>query len=179
MFNNGTISATAVSNKAIFEKLFFDYYHDLCNYAHTYLNDEMLAEDIVQSFFKELWEKGTFLTIKKNIKSYLYKSVRNDCLDHLKSKFAQTSFESFENIEIETDESGFNHPDSEKLLKLIDEAIKQLPSKCQVIFRLSRFSEMKHKEIAEELKLSLKTVENQIGIAIKRIKEHISTNLNN
>ena len=179
MFINRPISTHTVSNKAIFEKLFFDYYHDLCNYAYTYLNDEMLAEDIVQSFFKELWEKGTFLTIKKNKKSYLFKSIRNDCLDFLKSRFAQTSFESFENIEIETDESGFDYANHEKLLVLIDEAIKQLPSKCKIIFRLSRFSEMKHKEIAEELNLSLKTVENQIGIAIKRIKEHIFVNLNN
>ncbi len=178
MFYNKSIPTSAVNNKAIFEQLFFDYYHDLCLYAYTYLNDEMLAEDIVQSFFKELWEKSTFLNIKSNIKSYLFKSVRNDCLDYLKSKLAKTSFESLENIEIETDEANFDYSDAEKLIKLVDDAIKQLPSQCQIIFRLSRYSEMKHKEIAEELNLSLKTVENQIGIAIKRIKQQVKINLN-
>ena len=156
-----------------FEALFEAYYSPLCRYANGILNDTDEARDTVQKVFIELWEKRSSLEILVSLKSYLYRSVHNRSLNTLK---ANKRFD--KNVELgsvalfapDTDES-ISHSE---LQKRIHEAIGKLPPQCARIFEMSRFEHLKYHEIAAALELSVKTVENQMGKALKILRTELS-----
>jgi len=156
-------------------KYFFDTYYDsLCNFANSYLRDEVLSEDLVQNIFVCLWEKKEFLPADCSVKSYLYTASKNrslNCLRDLANQKRITA-EVFAKSEL-TDKDASQFLEFEELKKIISLAIDGLPAQCQTIYRLSRDGGLSSKEIAEKLGISIKTVENQITIAIKKIKDYL------
>ncbi len=160
--------------KTIYEEL----YVDLCRFCLQYLRDEEIAKEIVQDQFVYLWEKRDEISIHTSIKSYLYKAVRNKSINYLKSKYANIDFEEETAVFNIAD---FNTPEHEiekkELEHIINDAINNLPDKCFHIFSLSRYSPLSNKEIAEQLNITEKTVENQISIALKKIKSHLDKNI--
>lgn len=160
-------------DKIAFEAIFNIYYASLCIYANRMLNDDEKAEEIVQNLFVNLWSKRKNLDVESSLKYYLFRSVRNQCLNqlqHLKirEKYAQKVIENQE-IEIH-DHDYFIEVD---LAKKIQESIESLPEKRRQIFKLSREEGLKYKEIAEKLNLSVKTVEAQMGLALKQLREKL------
>jgi len=156
-----------------FEKLFHRYYGQLCLFASRILQDETSAEEIVQDFFVKLWEKRKQLSIETSVKSYLYRSIRNLCFNliehnNIKLKHAQSVIAKHETYYINDD--GFNEVD---LAQKIEESIQALPEKRREIFRLSREEGLKYREIAEKLNISIKTVEAQMGLAFKTLREKL------
>lgn len=161
------------SNEKAFEKLFHSYYGHLCLFASRIIQNDNAAEEIVQDFFVNLWEKRKQLSIKTSVKNYLFKSIKNLCLNFIqhnktKLRYAQTILsETTHNI---TDDDSFTEIN---LSEKIEESINLLPTKRREIFRLSREKGLKYREIAEKLNISIKTVEAQMGLAIKTLREYL------
>jgi RNA polymerase sigma-70 factor (ECF subfamily) len=138
-----------------------------------YLNDLDTAKEVVQEVFINLWDKKDSITSEKSVKAYLYTSVRNRCLNYIRD---HKKFRSYVlDVEIEDKELVFDDDSmtqAEALVK-IQQAIDKLPEKCKQVFELSRFEELKYKEIAEKLGISIKTVELQVSKALKILREEL------
>jgi RNA polymerase sigma-70 factor (ECF subfamily) len=157
-----------------FEMLFRTYYQPLCNYAFTFVQDRDEAEEIVQSTFLNIWEKRENLSIHTGVKPYLYAMVRNACLNVLKHEKIKQQHATIEMAIAERSvESVARTVMASELETKIYQAMDHLPEQCRLIFKLSRFEELKYAEIAEQLNISIKTVENQMGKALRIMREQL------
>lgn len=154
--------------------IFRTHYQPLCNYAYTFVQDKDEAEEIVQSTFLSLWERRTTLEIRTAVKPYLYAMVRNACLNVIKhEKIKQKHVGEELALRERSYESVTQTIFSSELEKKIYEAMEKLPEQCRLVFKLSRFEELKYAEIADQLDISVKTVENQMGKALRIMREQL------
>lgn len=163
-----------------FSELYLAYYAKLVRFATTFVIFEEDAENIVQDVFTGLWTNIECLDQIENINAYLYRLVRNRCLDHLKHKVfeqkyaenMQSSFETEMHLKLQSlDRFDVCMVSEEKeTMKNIRAAINSLPERCREIFMLSRFEGLKYKEISAHLGISVNTVECQMGIALKKLR---------
>lgn len=161
-----------------FEWLFRKYYTMLCNYAYKFLKDIDTAEEIIQDLFFNIWEKRHDITIESSVKSYLYKSVYNRSMLMLRHKNIEIRYEKYlkDNESLtESDVSG--DIDAEELAMVIDKTLEELPERRRKIFSLSRFEGLKYHEIAKKLSLSVKTIESNMGKALKLFRKNIKAYL--
>lgn len=160
-------------NSKDFEVLFKEFYNELCNYALKYTKNKEASEEVVQEVFSKIWEKRTFINIQISIKSYLYISVRNKCLQQINHNKTVKIYEKYISKQ-ERNEFASPHENLvyEETIEIFNNALKTMPEKCNVIFKLSRLEGLKHKEIADELKISTKTVEANITKALKILKKY-------
>jgi len=155
-----------------FEMVFRDYYKPLVRYGNTFLKDSDETEDIVQQVFVTLWEKRGQLEIHTSLRAVLYKSVQNACLNKLKHLKTR-------HVYAEEQKTTIDHLDTSdpvlanELQERIQQAMKNMPKQCGRIFKLSRFEQLRYQEIADQLGLSVKTVENQMGKALKIVREEL------
>lgn len=157
-----------------FEMLFRTYYQPLCHYAYSFLQDKEGAEEIVQSTFLMVWEKRDTLAIRTSVKPYLYAMVRNACLNVLKhEKIKQKHAGEELAVADRSCDSVSQIVASNELEYKIKAALEALPDQCRMVFKLSRFEELKYAEIAEQLNISVKTVENHMGKALKIMREQL------
>jgi len=161
----------------IFESLFKQYYQRLCSYAFTFLNDIESSEDVVQELFIYIWENQKPFFKTENIKFYLFTAVRNNCLKRIQknSKIIIKELDDYDatdEITIQLDE---DVTDKEPKV-LIAKAMSSLPPKCREVFMLSRMSGFTYQKIADALNISVKTVENQMGKAIRMMKSFAKEN---
>jgi RNA polymerase sigma-70 factor (ECF subfamily) len=154
-------------NRAL-DCLFTKYYTPLCRFASFFTSRADLAEEIVADVFFKIWEKRESLNIEKNLRSYLFTATRHTCINYMKQE-KQAMEELSEDIV-----EGTPGPEDELLFheleSRVSELINFLPQKRKAIFQLNRFEGFTYNEIAEILSLSAKTVENQMGKAIKQLK---------
>lgn len=163
--------SAAVYNDELFEQLFKAHYKALHAYATTILKDIDIAEEVVQNLFLKFWEKRELLSIATSIKAYLYKCVYNDSLNYLKHENVKLKHQNFTVYTMDTSsEPASAKAELTELETKLRAALNELPEQCRTIFQLSRFEELKYKEIAEQLGLSIKTVENQMGKALKILR---------
>ncbi len=151
-----------------FKTLFSKYYRPLTVFASTYVGEQDAARDIVQTVFLRLWENRERISIDRSEKSYLYQCVKNACYNHIASSKKGVKVDlnpSMVVVEDDVLETMIAVETRERIYK----AIESLPAQCREIFKLSRIHQLKHAEIAEKLKLSEKTIENQVGIALKKL----------
>lgn len=161
------------NDDASFETLFKRHYKALHAYAAVILKDEDEAEEIVQQLFLKFWEKRELLAVQTSIKAYLYKCVYHDSLNFLKHQKVRGKYEDFtQRVSNTTYATGIDRLEVNELQDQINLALNDLPEQCRTIFQMSRFEELKYREIADQLGLSIKTVENQMGKALRimRIK---------
>ncbi|MFY7910107.1 MAG: RNA polymerase sigma-70 factor, partial [Emticicia sp.] len=169
------IGAIREGNERIFEETFRKYYQSLCNYANSILKEMDEAEEVVQNLFLSIWEKRSDLEISISLKSYLYRAVHNHCLNRIKHLKVREEYQQYAvNFYDASYESVSQTVMKNELETKIEEAIKKLPEQCRLIFQMSRFEELKYHEIAEQLELSPKTVENQIGKALKILRVELA-----
>ena len=154
-----------------FELVFNDYYGLLKNYALRFLDDKDEAEEVVQEMFVKFWEKCEYLAPDSSIKNYLYRSIHNTCLNFIKHQKVKDSYTQYM-IEFMEEAVEEKYPDKEEqpVIEKIFEEIDQLPPRCSEIFKLSRFEGLKYAEIADHLSISVKTVEVQMGKALKVLR---------
>lgn len=154
-----------------YETLFMEHYAALARTAFRLLNDTEAAEDVVQDVFCKLWEKKEELQITTSLKSYLFKMVINYSLNHLKKNKAlhlrETEFSTSQENEVDTTTDHVNYKETEKR---IEKAINDLPPTCRLVFVLSRYEQLSYKQIAEQLGISVKAVENHIMKALKQLR---------
>lgn len=156
-----------------FKMLFDDYYEKLAYFAFQYLKDKDSAEDVVQELFSNLWINRHKLSVQKSISAYLYGAVRNACLNQLKHRKVKEAYFSTSMTSMDYDSYIPNKIDAEMLDQLIQSCISALPAERQKIFLLSREQDLKYKEIAEKLGISVKTVEAQMGKALRFLRESL------
>jgi RNA polymerase sigma-70 factor, ECF subfamily len=166
--------ALAGGDLKAFEMYFKNYYQPLCSYAYSYLQDREDAEEVVQATFLSVWEKRNTLNIKSSAKSYLYAMVRNACLNVIKhNKIKQKHAGEEVALASPGYESVSNTIAAMELETRIQAAMEKLPEQCRLVFKLSRFEELKYAEIAAQLNISVKTVENHMGKALKIMREQL------
>lgn len=168
------LEALVAGDPTTFEMIFKTYYQPLCNYAYTFLQDRENAEEIVQSTFLSVWEKRENLSIRTAVRPYLYAMVRNACLNvikHEKIKLKHAGEEMA--IAPRYHDPVSDEVTSAELESRIQGALEALPEQCRLVFKLSRFEELKYAEIAEQLKISVKTVENHMGKALRIMREEL------
>ncbi|MFA6275833.1 MAG: RNA polymerase sigma-70 factor [Pedobacter sp.] len=165
-----TIPASTYNDQS-FEQLFKAHYKALHAYANMILKDLDLAEEIVQNMFLRFWEKRELLNVETSIKAYLYKCVYNDSLNYLKHEKVKVKYHDFtKHTMSELSESAAAKVELGELQFNLRVALNELPEQCRTIFQMSRFEELKYREIAERLGISIKTVENQMGKALKILR---------
>lgn len=158
-------------------RYFFDrYYDDLCNFVHVYLHDQVLAEEIVQDIFVYFWENREKLKISTSVKSFLFSASKFKSLNLLRDTKTQKKIaEKIGKTELsQTSEHDSSYIDVDEFKKILGSAVDQLAPKCREIFLLSKQKELSNKEIAEQLGISVKTVENQMTIALKKLREFLT-----
>ena len=160
-----------------FETLFKQHYQQLCSYAFTFLKDAESSEDVVQELFSKIWEKQKLEIGATQLKYYLFTAVRNNCITRLQ-KNKKNYFEELKD-EDATDEMKIfleKNEEAAQPKELIAKAMELLPPKCREVFLLSRLSGHTYMQIAESLGISVKTVENQMGKAIRLMKAFAKEN---
>lgn len=169
-----------------FEDIYLSYFSKMKHFAQEYVVLEEDAENIVQDVFTELWEKREILSMPVNLIAYLFTTVKNKCLNHLRHKmivqettnllqeeYVITLRMNLDSLKV-FDQNIFNEQDIEKV---ITQALDTLSPKCKEIFIMSKIEGKKQKQIAEELNISINTVETQIGIAYKKLRVELKNYL--
>jgi RNA polymerase sigma-70 factor (family 1) len=155
-----------------FKLVFDEYYISLSNFAFSYTKDKTASEDIVQEVFLRIWEKRKDLIGSSTIRFYLFTAVRNNCLTHIAHSKRFLSFHSAyldDKAVIHPQDKPEGHPADR--MAMIQKAIAQLPPKCKEVFLLSRIGNLSYKEIAKTLDISVKTVDNQVGKALRVLRD--------
>jgi len=165
-------SKIKIGDELAFNFLFEHFYSSLCFFSCKYVSDIDKARSLVQQVFVDIWVKREKLEVSRSAKAYMYNAVRNKSIDYLrKEKNTIQITEKIENIR----EVPFHDLIEEtEQINQINNLINELPDKCREIFIMCRFEGMKYKQIAEKLDISIKTVEMQMGIALKKIRKKLS-----
>lgn len=168
-----------------FRMLYKEYYSALCAYATTFTRDNQIAEEVVQDVFVKIWELGDSLSISTSMSSYLYTSVKNASLNHLKhlqvvnrfSEYYTRKYQDAQDLYYLSQETGDSLIIARELEEQLMDGIESLPDQCRKIFKMSRFDNMKHQEIADKLGVTINTVHRQTSIALERLKRIIIKSL--
>lgn len=154
--------------------IFEAYYKYLVVTAYNLLDDDGRARDLAQDILFDFWQKRENLNIDFSLKAFLRKALVNRCIDEIRRRKSK-KIDVLEEQQLERLDVGhFNDKLEEDDLKLIlNQTIDRLPEKCRLVFKLSRFENLSHKEIAQQLDISTKTIENQITKALKHIRKSL------
>ncbi|MBJ6368972.1 RNA polymerase sigma-70 factor [Snuella sedimenti] len=177
--SKNTIPLNPSESEDLFDILYKLHYPFLLKIAQSYIPSKEDAEEVLQDAFMKVWRKKDTLNSDDNITGYLYRIVKNTCLDFLRSKKHTLSLET--NLLQQKNLLNYNalsnetasHIIEKELQKKIEESIALLPKKCQLIFIKSRFEGLKHKEISAEMNISTKTIENHITKALRHLRIHL------
>ncbi len=153
-----------------YKRLYDRYFIELYVYSKRYVHDMDAAKEVVQDVMINLWTKREQLNFQDNLKAYLYKSVSNRSINYLKKNKAIINIdEDIEDKLIDEDQHFIENLEDNQLEEIIDQEINKLPDKCKQAFQLSRFENLKYKEIAEQMDVSVKTVEAHISNALNKL----------
>jgi len=162
-----------IETKSDFNKLFNANYSNLCSYANNFLKDVDASEEIVQEVLFKLWSNKDSIIITSSIQSYLFRAVRNASLNFLKHINIREDYKTHHQKEVKNVHSSEDVMIVSELEQKIRESIDKLPLKRKEIFIMSRYEELRYKEIADKLNISLSTVENQMVKALKFLREEL------
>jgi RNA polymerase sigma-19 factor, ECF subfamily len=156
---------------AAFEQVFKKHFKNLHAYAFAILKDEVEAEEIVQQVFFKLWDRSGHLSLSGPVAAYLYRAVHNESLNFLKHQKVKANHQ----LHVAYSMKNKSEQVQEKLItreleKKFREAMNELPEQCRTVFQLSRFEDMKYREIADKLDISIKTVEKHMGKAFQLLR---------
>ncbi len=157
-----------------FEALFRLHHPGLHRFAWHLTRSPEAAEDILQTVFLKIWRNRKDWQPKGSLSSYLYRATKNAALNFLRHRAAiDGDWQSFSELD-DPSASPEQIYDQQETLRIIQTAVDSLPEGCRTVFILSRYENKKYAEIAEILKISVKTVENQMGRALKLLREQLS-----
>ncbi|MBN1791239.1 MAG: RNA polymerase sigma-70 factor [Bacteroidales bacterium] len=157
-----------------FEILFREHFTGLCYFARKYTGDLDSAKEIVHNVFLRIWENRSDFEWEKPAKSYLFTSVYNRSLNHIRDNRKLIREEDFQTLHLIADESAYSENlKTAELENRIKQTLQRLPEKCRQVFELSRFEQKKYSEIAMQLNISVKTVETQMSKALHVLREEL------
>jgi RNA polymerase sigma-70 factor, ECF subfamily len=154
-----------------FEALFHQYYNGLCGYAEHLLGLKEVAEEVVQDVFYNIWKNRESLRIRQSLQSYLYRSAYNNSMMYLRKMRREYFME-----DVNRPEPSLDAPDPLEVIQLdevsglISETLESLPVRTREIFRMNRQEGLKYREIAQKLSISEKTVEANMGKALRALR---------
>jgi RNA polymerase sigma-70 factor (family 1) len=161
-------------DESAFDRLFRTYYAPLCRYARSMTEGDLdEAEDIVQQIFVKVWEQREHLEVQWSLKAYLYKMVHHRCLNRLRDARIRERYKVHNATQLEHQSESIPGAAAE-LGARIQNALAALPTECRRVFELSRFEELKYREIADQLGISIKTVETQMGKALRIMRTELA-----
>ncbi len=149
----------------------------LYRFARAIVHNSEDAEEIVEDVFVRIWQKRKTLDHVQNLKLYLYTATRNFALNYLRPKAGSEQL-NIDDLSIELQTTLPNPQqaaENSEIRRVVNKAVEELPQRCKVIFKLVKEDGLKQKEVAELLHINIKTVENQLAIAIKRLALAIET----
>lgn len=152
-----------------FQKLFFDFFPSLCVFAHRYVENWESCEDIVQDTFFKIWKNRKKLEINTSGRNFLLTSVRNSCVDYLRRKELEKSWQQ-ESQERMALFASYELYSTIELEEMLNTALARLPEKIRIVFEKNRFEGMTYNEIASEQDISVKTVEAYMTKALKQLR---------
>ncbi len=169
----------AQGDEAAFKTLYDYYSPSLFQFAYAIIHSREMAEEIVADVFLQIWHKRVRIGSLENLNWYLHITTRNISYTYYRKNNRRKSFNfdeavlSYYQVHATPEEILIG----QEVLQVINQAINDLPPKCKLIFRLVKEDNLKYREVAELLHLTPKTVENQMGIAVKKIHEAIRKRL--
>jgi RNA polymerase sigma-70 factor (family 1) len=157
----------------LFENIFREHYNSLSNYAFSILRKKEDAEDVVQDVFIKIWQNTPQVIETSQVKFYLITAVKNGCISFLRKQgkkvFIQPEDAHLHTLPIDPQPEKKKEQD---VHHIVNEALSLLPPQCAVVFKMSRFGKLTYQQIATELNISVKTVENQVGKALRIMREY-------
>jgi RNA polymerase sigma-70 factor (ECF subfamily) len=158
-----------------FESLFRSSYVSLVRYAKTLIKDHDTAEEIVQDLFFRLWQDKEKLNIESSLNGYLFRSVHNRCLHYIEhNRVIERHAEEMSYSQSESQDNPSDILNYKELQEKIARILERLPERCGRIFTMSRFEGLKYSEIADKLSVSIKTVEANMGRALKEFRKELT-----
>ena len=157
-----------------FEHVFKEHFKSLHSYAYTIVKDDIMAEELVQNVFYKLWEKKGQIEVNQSITGYLYRSVHNESLNHLKHLKVREAHQAYVKHQPQGSNNAAEQIKLRDLKRHLDKALSELPEQCRTVFQMSRFEELKYQEIADRLQISIKTVENHMGKALRLLRQKLA-----
>ena len=160
-------------DRSALKELFKEYYKSVCASIYRLVKDKSIVEDLAQEVFLRFWNKRHTINVQQSIGAYLRRMAVNEALGFLRSRKIT---ESDENIQLESQDKDANiealvlHSELEDQIK---QAIQNLPPRCKIVFILSRFEDLTYQEIANRMEISIKTVENQMGRALRLLRSQL------
>ncbi|BAV09806.1 RNA polymerase sigma-70 factor, ECF subfamily [Filimonas lacunae] len=169
---SGLMRLLLAGDEQVFEQVFKTHFKSLHAYAFTILNSEAVAEEMVQQVFYKLWERKETVEVHTSLKAYLYRAVHNESINYLKHHTIKIKHQTYamQQQQHQQEQSAGEKLAGKELEQQIRQALNELPEQCRTIFQLSRYEELKYKEIADQLGLSIKTIESQMGKALKLLR---------
>lgn len=167
-------------NKAEFEEIYTNFFDVLFALSFQYTSERTIAEGIVQDTFMKLWEVRETLLPQTNIKNFLYTLTKNLCLNHLRNQKSiwkqlnQVKYQDYQYAIESLTRIGDSYIEFEELKQKADQAIDKLPDELKVVFKMSRFEDLKYREIADQLQISEKTVEARMTKALKLLRKKLN-----
>jgi RNA polymerase sigma-70 factor (ECF subfamily) len=162
-----------------YKEIFFNYYGPLQRFAQTFVNDRQSAEEIVSDVMMKIWEKRKDLPAIENLRVYLYISTKNTALNYL-ARQKKVEILSIEHLNLDFPSRALNPEQlmiSAEMMRRINNAINSLPPRCKLVFRLVKEDGLPYREVADILDISIKTIDNQLAIALRKISEAINLQL--
>ena len=154
-----------------FKTMFFEFYPSLCVFAERYIDSADTCRDIVQDAFFKIWKNRKQIEIKTSFRNFLITTVRNACTDHIRKLALADNYET--NAPALQSHSPEEIYTLNELQQMISHALLKLPENARTAFELNRFQEMTYVQIAEEMQVSIKTVEAYISRALKILREEL------
>ena len=162
----------ALGDHEAFRSLFMKYYPKMKYFIAHIVKSEEIAEELTQDIFEKIWRNRAELTNIQSFSSYLYRISKNIAINHLRRKYVERTY--IENYNIDLDFSLEDQLDANELRLLILLEVDKMPEQRKKIFMMSRFQNIKNDEIAQNLNITKKTVENHLNMALKQIRKTIS-----
>ena len=166
-------------DEAAYKELFCLLYKPLLRFAYTFCHSHEMAEEIVSDVFISIWQRRNSLEEIANLKVYLYISTKNAALKYLLRQQKQVAI-AIDDLHVEL-ESQYNNPEelmmTAEMVARVEQAISHLPPRCKLVFKLIKEDGLRYKEVAEILGISVKTIDNQLAIALQKIGKAVNVNL--
>ena len=159
-----------------FEVVFKSYYEEMCRFAISYIKDKDLAEEIVQDVFYTIWEKRKEIKIKSSLRAYLFTAVKNKSLKYIRKEESKSKYTKYiQNTKAENNVvTPYDEINSKELNDIINLTLQKLPERTREIFKMNRYQGLAYKEIATKLSVSIKTVEANMGKALKIFRKALT-----
>ena len=158
-----------------FESLFRSSYVSLVKYAKKLIKDQDMAEEMVQDLFFRLWQDREKIKIESSLNGYLFRAVHNKCLHYIEHlKVVERHAQEMTSKTYESQEDPSDMLQYKELQSRVARILEQLPDRCGKIFMMNRFEGLKYSEIADKLSISIKTVESNMGKALKEFRKALA-----